>query len=234
MALHRVPPPGHFEDHVAVYVSARQRARSRSGSSARGTVTRGRPSPPAAVYPPVNRGVLAVPAIKLRILSSLRISFSCQLCILGLRSITPTTRLNLLKNKNKQKSHKRRFKKMHLFIYLIFAPRASYSSAGRRRANRGLFVSHPLIPPFKLLIPSSTSRQSLSTLVNTLKTPINSQKLRKQIVIYKSHLLAKLSQICSLIRIYWILLLFFNLCLVCRGCFLISCLFLSLKKKGLF
>lgn len=77
-------------------------ARSRSGSSARGTVTRGRPSPPAAVYPPVNRGVLAVPAIKLRILSSLRISFSCQLCILGLRSITPTTRLNLLKNKNKQ------------------------------------------------------------------------------------------------------------------------------------
>lgn len=123
---------------------------------------------------------------------------------------------------------------MHLFIYLIFAPRASYSSARRRRANRGLFVSHPLIPPFKLLIPSSTSRQSLSTLVNTLKTPINSQKLWKQIVIYKSHLLAKLSQICSLIRIYWILLLFFNLCLVCRGCFLISCLFLSLKKKVCF
>lgn len=116
-------PPGHFEDHVAVYVSARRRARSRSGSSARGTVTRGRPSPPAAVYPPVNRGVLAVPAIKLRILSSLRISFSCQLCILGLRSITPTTRLNLLKNKNKhtnkQKSHKHRFKKMYLFIYLF-------------------------------------------------------------------------------------------------------------------
>lgn len=111
-------PPGHFEDHVAVYVSARRRARSRSGSSARGTVTRGRPSPPAAVYPPVNRGVLAVPAIKLRILSSLRISFSCQLCILGLRSITPTTRLNLLKNKNKQKSHKHRFKK-DAFIYLF-------------------------------------------------------------------------------------------------------------------
>lgn len=118
MALHRVPPPGHFEDHVAVYVSARRRARSRSGSSARGTVTRGRPSPPAAVYPTVNRGVLAVPAIKLRILSSLRISFSCQLCILGLRSITPTTRLNLLKNKNKQKSHKHRFKK-DAFIYLF-------------------------------------------------------------------------------------------------------------------
>lgn len=74
-------PNGHFEDHVAVYVSASRRTRSRSGSSARGTVTRGRPSPPAAVYPPVNRGVLAVPAIKLRMLSSLSASCASWGCV---------------------------------------------------------------------------------------------------------------------------------------------------------
>lgn len=114
-----------------------------------------------------------MPAIKLRILSSLRISFSCQLCILGLLTSQLTK-----KQKQTNKNHTNTVLKRCIYLFNLCTP-CVIQLRQKMTCKKRIICLPPPHPPFKLLIPSSTSRQPLSTLVNTLKNTDKQPKIAK-------------------------------------------------------